>query len=98
MWQHTCGVYVWHSVWRCNLDCVQFELRTVMAMWQHTCGVYVWRSVWRCKLDCVQFELRTVMAMWQHTVGLCMYGALCSFIQEFSFLHPQYFTHVHNSL
>jgi hypothetical protein len=21
MWQHTCGVYVWRSVWRCKLDC-----------------------------------------------------------------------------
>jgi hypothetical protein len=29
MWQHKCGVYVWRSVWRCKLDCVQFESRIV---------------------------------------------------------------------
>ena len=23
MWQHTFGVYVWRSVWRCKLDAVQ---------------------------------------------------------------------------
>ena len=29
MWQHMFGVYVWGSVWRCKLDCVQFESRLV---------------------------------------------------------------------
>ena len=29
MWQHTFGVYAWHSVWRCKLDWVQFESRSV---------------------------------------------------------------------
>ena len=29
MWQHTLGVYVWRSVWRCKLDCVQFKSRSV---------------------------------------------------------------------
>ena len=22
MWQHTCDMYVWRSVWRCKLDCI----------------------------------------------------------------------------
>ena len=25
MWQHTCGVNVWRSMWRCKLDFVAYE-------------------------------------------------------------------------
>ena len=45
MWQHTFGVYVWRSVWRCKLDCAQFELRTVMAcMYGVLCGGASWTA------------------------------------------------------
>jgi hypothetical protein len=43
MWQHTFGVYVWHSVWRCKVDC---------SMYGVLCGDVRWTayvlSVFKC--------------------------------------------------
>ena len=79
MWQHTCGVYVWRSVWRCKLDCSMYGVLCGDASWtavsmafcvEMQVGLqYVWRSVWRCKLDCSMYGVLCGDVNW---TAVCM--------------------------